>query len=238
MTPLFAIARREFASFFRSSTGWVIIALYLLLSGFYVAFVTLKPNDPASMRAFFSVSRWLLLVVAPAISMKLLADEFRAGTIEPLAAAPVSEWAVVFGKYLGAFAFLLAMLAPTLLYVALLEHLANPDYGPILCGYLALLLTGALYLAVGTLASSLTQNQVVALLLTLFFFIGMEVIATQVAVMLGPPWDRPLFSLSLSRRVEDFARGVVDTSHLVFFTVLSAWFLILAVVRLESRRWR
>lgn len=238
MSAFVGIAWREFASFYRTSIGWVILALYLLLSGFYAGFGTFQPGEPASLRAFFAVSQWLLLTVAPAVSMKLLADERRTGTLEPLMTAPVSEWCIVFGKYAGAVLFLLTLLAPTLIYVGLLEYLADPDPGPIVSGYLALLLAGAVYLAAGTLASSLTQNQVIALLLTLFFFVAVELLSNQVAALLGPPWDRPLFALSLSRRVSDFARGVIDTGNLVFFGAVSLWLLVLAVVSLESRRWR
>ena len=104
-------------------------------------------------------------MVAPAIAMRLMSEEFRAGTIEPLMAAPISDWAIVIGKYLGGVAFLLTLLAPTLLYVALLEWLSDPDYGPILAGYLGLTLLGMLYIAVGLLVSSLTRSTVVALLL-------------------------------------------------------------------------
>lgn len=238
MSALLAIAGRELASFFRTPVGWVILALYLLLSGFAASFGTFLPGAPASLRAFFGVSHWLVLAIAPAISMKLLADEARTGTMEPLAAAPVSDWHIVFGKYAGAFAYLLVMLAPTLVYVLVLERLADPDYGPIASGYLALALAGAAYLAVGTLASSLTQNQVVALLLTLFVLVAMEIAPAQAAASLGPPYDRVLLSLSLARRVADFARGVIDTGHVVYFLAFSAWFLVLAVVSLESRRWR
>lgn len=237
MTTL-RIASREWASFFRTSAGWVVMALYLLLSGCWVALATLRPGEPASLRAFFGVSQWILLIVAPAISMRLLADEKRTGTLESLITAPVSDWEIALGKYLGAVAFFLTMLAPTLLYVALLHVVANPDPGPILAGYLGLVLVGMLYLAFGLLASSLTENQVVALLATVFFFVLLELAATQAGRRLEPPLDQLVFSLSIFLRISDFAKGVIDTAHIAAFLSASVWFVVLTVVVLESRRWR
>lgn len=238
MRELGAIAWRELGACFRTSVGWIVIAMFLLLSGFWVSFVTLRPGEPATLRAFFTISQWLLLIVAPAISMRLIAEERRAGTMEPLMTAPVSDWTIVVGKYLGALAFLVCLLAPTLLYVGLLEAVSDPEYGPIAAGYLALFLVGALYLAFGLLTSALTENQIVSLLSTLFFFIAWEALAIEGGRLLGPPWDRPLFAASILLRLADMAKGVVDTAHVVFFAAGSVIFVTMAVVAVESRRWR
>lgn len=238
MRATLAIASRELASYFRTPVGPMVIALYLLLSGFFLAFGTIIPGEPASLRGFFAVSQWLLLIVAPAISMKLIADEVQAGTIEPLMTAPVSDWSIALGKYLGAVGFLLCMLAPTLGYVGVLELLADPDYGPIASGYLALVLVGMTYLSVGLFSSALTQSQLGSLLVTLFFFVLIELAAIQGGRVLGPPYDEPLFALSIRLRIADMARGVIDTAHVVFFVSISAVFVALTAVTLESRRWR
>ncbi len=238
MSALHAIALREFLSLFRSPIGWVVLALYLLLSGIWVSIDTIQPGQPASLRLFFATSQWLLLIVAPAISMRLLAEETRSGTIEPLMTSPASDWAIAFGKYAGALGFLGAMLAPTLVYVALLAIIADPDPGPIIAGYLGLVCLGMLYLAVGLLASALTRNQVVAFLATLFFFLLLWFATTQGAALLGAPWDGVLFQLSVSYRLADFAKGVISTEHLAFFLASSVWFVALAAIALELRRWR
>ncbi len=232
------IATRETASYFRSSIGWVAISLYLLLSGFWIAFAALRPGEPATLRAFFGVSQWILLIVAPAISMRLIADEKRTGTFEALITAPISDWQIVVGKYLGALAFFAAMLLPTLAYVGLLETISDPDYGPILSGYLGLLLVGSLYLAVGLFTSAVTENQIVSLLSTVFFFILLELLSTTGGQWLGPPFDEALFSLSIFLRIADLAKGVIDTAHIAAFLAASAWFVVLTVVVVESRRWR
>jgi ABC-2 type transport system permease protein len=190
------------------------------------------------MRRFFALAQWAMIFVAPAISMRLLAEEQRTGSIDTLRAAPVGEWAIVSGKHLGAMLFLAAMLAPTLVFVGVLGALARPDYGAIALGYVGLLLLGAFYLAVGSLFSALTASQTVAFHSTLFFVLLLQLASEWLAPMAPAPLDRALFALSLRIRLEDFGKGVLDTAHVVFFLATSAWFLALAVVALQSRRWR
>lgn len=237
MRRMLSIAGRDYAAFFRTPTGWVVLALYLLLTGYAFA-ATLEPGAPASMRALFSIAQWMLLTVAPAISMRLLSEEYRVGTIEPLMASPVGDPAIVLGKYLAALAFLGTMLAVTLIHVGTLELLADPEYGPILTGYLGLLLTGMLYLAVGLFFSALSSSQVVAFLLTIGFFVGLHLLSSQGAAAASGALSEALYSLSIPLRVNDFARGVLDTSHVVFFVASSLFFVVLAAVAVESRRWR
>lgn len=239
MIAVLTIARRELSSYLRTPAGWVIIALFLLLTGLVFARFILVPGRPAGLRDFFAVSGWLLLPVAPAVSMRLLAEELRSGTIESLLTAPVSGAGVVIGKFLGALAFLIGMLAPTGVYVIILERTATLplDLGPVLSGYLCLILTGALYLAIGTLASSLTPNATLAFLISLFTILGLMLAPTAAEFL--PDAARPLmYALSVPDRIGDFAKGVIDTSHIVFFVTLAAWFLVLAGCALELRRWR
>lgn len=232
------IAWRELASYFRSSIGWVTMSLYLLLSGVWIAFATIRPGEPATLRAFFGVSQWILLIVAPAISMRLIADEKRTGTFESLVTAPVADWQVVVGKYLGAVGFLIAMLCPTLLYVALMGLIADPDPGPIISGYVGLLLVGMLYLSFGLFTSALTENQIVSLLSTVFFFVILELVSTAGGRWMGPPLDEAIFSLSIFLRIADLAKGVIDTAHVAVLLSASAWFVMMTIVAVQSRRWR
>jgi ABC-2 type transport system permease protein len=238
MSPLLAITYREFASFFRTSIGWVVIALFLLIAGLFVTAKTYTPGQPATMREFFTLAHWVTLMIAPAISMRLISEERRAGTIEPLMSAPVSEWAIAIAKYLGALAFFGAMIAPTLVYVGTLEAVANPDYGPIIAGYVGLVLVGALYLAVGLLASALSSSQIVAYLATLFFFIALWFVSSVGAQAVGPPYDAILYEFSINLRVADFAKGVIDTRHIAVLGAATAWFIAMTAVVLETRRWR
>jgi len=240
MSSTLAIASRELSSLFRLPVGWVVIALYALLTGCVFSLVILVPGQAATMRMFFAVSGWVLLPVVPAVSMRLLSEEFRSGTIEPLLTSPVSDAAVVVGKYLGACVFLVLMFVPTLAHVFILGALSDPrpDPGPIIAGYLSLALVGALYLSVGLLVSSLTSNQTLAFLATLFLLL-MIVTLGLVSPDTAPAWARPLMGfVSIRSRLDDFAKGVIDTSHVVFFLGASAWFVTLASLSLQSRRWR
>ena len=239
MSQVWTIALREMRSFFRVPTGWVVVALYLLLAGYVFALGVLTPGGPSSLREFFLISQVFLIILTPAVSMRLVSEELRSGTFEGLLTAPVPDAAVVLGKYLGGLLFMLAMLAPTLLYVPVLLVISDPppDPGPIAAGYLCLLLLGMLYLSVGTLASTLTSSQTLAFIGT-FLFLFLLHLLTGGGIAVPPKLAGFFAAASLRPRVEDFARGIIDTAHIVFFVTVSAWFLVLAYVSVQTRRWR
>lgn len=238
MNGMGVIARRELAAYFRAPAGWLMIALYMLLSGLVFAVYVLRPGSPASMRAFFSVSGWLLMPVVPAMAMRLFADELRAGTLEALLTAPVSPGAIVVGKFMGAMAFLTCMLLPTLVFVGALFRVANlpPDPGPIICGYLALFLIGGAYLGIGTLASSLTSNSTLAFMVTLFTILGL-LFAAAPADDAPAPVRGVLYAISILPRIADFAKGVIDSANVAYFVGITLFCLLGATCVLELRRW-
>jgi len=238
MRRALTIAMREYSSFFRLPLGWVVIALFMCLSAVFFTQRTLVPGNPAEMRDFFGVWWGLLLFVSPAISMRLISDELRSGTIEPMLTSPVGEWTIILGKYIAACCFLVTMMLPTLAFVAVIAWLSQPDFGAIGTGYLGLLMLGMLYLAVGTLASTLTSSQTLAFLGTLFVLLVLDLAPARLAAQAPEPWSGLLFKLSPSIRVADFARGLIDTSTVAFFLLGSFWFIALASVVLQSRRWR
>ena len=234
-----AIARREIDSFFGTAVGYVVLALFLFVSGFIFALTILRPGAEASMRPFFDFTFFVALFITPALSMRLVSEELRVGTIEPLMTCPVSDAQVVLGKWLGAMAFFLAMLAPTLTYVVVLEIYARPDYGSILAGYLGIALVGGLYLALGTLTSTLWPSQILAYLVAVFFWLLFLGATTWLPRFLGDPWSDMLFWMSVNQRYsDDFAKGVIDTSTVIYFLSGIFLFLVAAVKVLESRRWR
>lgn len=239
MSALWAIAVRELRSFFRIPLGWVAVALYLFLAGLIFAERILIPGEPSSLRYFFGVSGFLLLPVVPAVSMRLFSEELKSGTIEPLMTSPVGDASIVLGKFLGAAMFLAAMVLPTLVYPAILMAMSDPrpDPGPIFAGYLSLALLALVYLAVGTLASALTSNQTLAFLGT-FLFLLLYTLVTSDIVGLPPGPARWAAELSLGPKLVDFAKGVIDTSHIAFLLSLAAFFLVLAHVAVQTRRWR
>ncbi|MBX3317621.1 MAG: ABC transporter permease subunit [Phycisphaeraceae bacterium] len=240
MSVIAAIAGREFRSFFRLPVGWIVIALFLLLTGAVFATAILAPGQPATLRPFFAIAGWLLLPVVPAISMRLFSDEIRTGTIEPLLTSPIRDGSLVLGKFLGATLFLLAMFLPTLAYPITLWSLSDPapDLGPILAGYFSLALLGMLNLAIGTLASACTSSQTLSFLVALFVMLGMLLIPSFPAHSLPIPAQRALEFVSLTPRMSDFARGVIDTRHIAWFVALTGWLLVLSTLALQSRRWR
>jgi len=167
MNQTLTIAKRELTSLFFSPIAYVVLGLFSFVSAllFLAAF---QPGADASLRSVFGWIVWLMVFLVPAISMRLLSEELRSGTIELLMTTPVNDTQVIIGKWLGAMGFLLVLLAPLLVFAIILETYANPDWGPILTGIFGLLLVGGFYLAIGTFASAINQNQIIAFLITVF----------------------------------------------------------------------
>ena len=241
MNHVLTIAKRELTSLFFSPVAYVVLGLF----GFGASFLFLNQFGPgvhAQMRGLFWSVLWLMVLLVPAISMRLLSEEFRAGTIEPLMTSPVSDAQVVLGKWLGALGFFLALLVPLCVLVVVLEFNADPDMGPILVGLLGLLMVGALYLAIGTFASAITQNQIIAFLVTCFIillFSPLTNLVTNAKWLADYPGIREgIFHVNVFGQFEDFSKGIVDLSRVVFFLSGTGLFLFLATMTLQSRRWR
>jgi ABC-2 type transport system permease protein len=237
MTRAPAIARRELSSYFYSPIAYVALALFLLASGigFWDDF---QPGAPAEMRHIFQWMVWLLVFIIPVLSMGLLAQEWAMGTIEPLLTAPVNETDVVIGKFLGSLGFFGVLLAPTLMFPLLLTIFGHTDKGAIACGYLGIVLVGALFIAVGLFCSSLTRSQVVAAVASSAVLFMVTIVPWWAAgqATLGTFW-RTVVDQCVLRRYEDFSKGIIDTGNLVFFVAATALLLFLTTKVLESRRW-
>lgn len=238
MSRTITIAQRELSSMFRVPAGWIVIALFAFLTAVLFVNQTLVPGQPGTLRYFFLYAGWLLIPIAPAVSMRLMSEEYRSGSIESLRTAPAGDWAVTLGKYLGSVGFLLLMLIPTLVYPLVLYLVSDPapDLGPIAAGYLMLLLVGMLYLAIGMLASSLTSSQTLAFLGTVMSLILLMVLTSVIADQVGVRWGMMLRSLSITARVSELAKGVISTSTIAFFLIGSVWMLVLGTGSLEIRR--
>lgn len=238
MTPTLAIASKEFTSLFRTGAGWILCVAFLLLAGLVFAFAALRPGEPATMRDFFTLSNWLLMFLCPALSMRLFAEEQRAGTLELVLTAPVREAEVVAGKLLGAGGALCAMLALSLVYPATLLALSPAPIGPILAGYAGLALVGLLYLSLGALCSALASSQAGAFVSALFSMQLIRVIATQGPTLTGRRVGDALGLFAVDRRLEDFGRGVIDLAHVAFFLAAATWLATATLLALRSRRRR
>ena len=238
MRRIQAVAWKEIQVYFSSPMAYIIGMNFLAITG---VFFTLNLGDPfpeASLDSFFQGATIILILLAPALTMRLLAEERKLGTVELLFTAPVRDWEVVAGKYLSGVVFLLAMIAMTGYYVLLLFIFADPDPGPVYAGYLGLLLYGAAALAIGLLASALTSNQIVASVVAMVILGLLYVADFASAAVTNTLGSTVIGEMSTKTHFDDFARGVIDTRHVVYFISLTAIFLFLTVRALEARRWR
>lgn len=239
MNHTFTIARRELSCLFFSPIAYAAIAVFAVVATllFFTAFA---PGHPAQMRSEFGWIVWLMVFIVPAISMRMVSEEFRSGTIEALMTAPVSDTQVIVGKWFGAMGFLVAMLLPLVVLTIVLAVNADPDPGPLFTGFIGLLAVGGLYLAIGIFASALTENQIIAFLITVlvtgFLSVGLYMVARHATL---PGWlTQSLIYLNVNGQFDAFGRGLLDTSAFVYFLSGIGLFLFFAVKVLESRRWR
>lgn len=239
MNHTFTIAKRELMGLFFSPIAYVVLGLFALgttlffLQGF-------GAGQPAQLRPTLEPVVWIMIFLVPAISMRLLSEEYRSGTIEVMMTSPISDTQMVLGKWLGAMGFYLVLLLPLVLLTLVLEWYGQPDYGPIVSGMLGLMLVGGLYLAIGVFASSATQNQIIAFLLAVFI-ICIFTLATHFlaqAAFISPAMRQTMFYLNVNWQYQDFSKGLIDISNFVYFASGIGLFLFLAVRVLESRRWR
>ncbi|MBI4492429.1 MAG: ABC transporter permease subunit [Chloroflexi bacterium] len=236
MTNTLAIAQRELKTYFVSPIAYVVATLFLVMAG-YLFSAILYSTQEATLRYLLGNVSVIFLFITPALSMRLLAEEQRSGTIELLLTNPVRDVELVLGKYLASVLMLLATLAPTLYYPLVLSLYGSPDQGPLLSGYLGVALLGAAFLAVGLLASSLTQNQIVAAVLTFGVLLLLWLSDALTGIVRGPVGDLARY-LSVNGHFNDFPRGVISTTDLIYFLSIIAACLFLTVVALQTRRWR
>jgi len=249
------IYKKEMRLYFTSPIAWVILTIFLFIAGYFFysifAFFTLASMQSAMnpamardlnvtdsvLRPLFSNISVILLLLMPLVTMRLFAEERRSGTIELLLTYPVRDGAVLIGKYLAGLTLYAIMLALTLFYPLLVAYFARVEWGPLATGYLGLLLMGATFLGVGIFASSLTENQIVASIITfgvllIFWVIGWS------SDYLGGTWGRVLSHLSLIEHFDSFAKGVLDTRDVLYFVDFTIVALFLTLRSLEARRWK
>ncbi len=243
MKRFFAIVGREWRAYFFSPLGYVILAGFLLMNGIIFAAIVTYMNQPGAPKGqalnllFTNTYFWLFnLFVVPVIAMRLFADERKSGTLEVLLTSPVSETEVVLAKFTGGLGFFLTLWAPTLIYVFILRAQTPIDFGPVAAGYLAIVLLGGYFLAVGTFASTLTKNQIVAAIFTFAMLIPIFS-AGLLEQMLNSPAAKSLVGyFNLWDHMDEFARGVVDSRRLVYYLSATAFFLFLARVSISAKK--
>ncbi|HEX8218503.1 MAG TPA: ABC transporter permease [Chloroflexia bacterium] len=236
MRNVFYVASKELRSYFVSPVAYIIVAFWLVITGLF--FTASATAGDASMRNVFEVIPILLLLISPALTMRLLAEESRTGTLELLLTAPVKDWSVVVGKFLGALGLYVAMMFLTVLYpLVLVLFRGDPDWGPIWSGYLGLLLLGMAFLSVGLLASSLTSNQILSAVIALALLLVLFII-TVLTSNVPPNVAAVLAKLSIGDRYDPFTRGIVDLTDVVYFLTFTGAVIFITIQIVEARRYR
>jgi ABC-2 type transport system permease protein len=237
MHAIWTITKKEFNSFFDSLVSYIFIVVFLGISGF---FTWLFGSDifligQATLKPFFSIAYFTLFFFIPALTMRMIAEEKRSGTIELLLTKAVSDWQVILGKFLACLILIMVALALTIPYYITVWILGPIDHGAVWCGYLGMIFMSATYISIGLFASSITNNQIVAFLLALFigvfFLIIFDVLANNFTGTIG----QLLSYLSLSTHFDSISRGVIDLRDVIYFLSISFFGLMLAETSLSKR---
>ena len=240
MHAVWTICKREINAFFDSLTAYVLLVIFLALSGTFtwlfgqsdIFFV-----GQASLQTFFQVAFWTLFFFIPAITMGMISEERRSGTLELLATKPLNDLQIVAGKWLAAWGLVAIALLFTLPYYVTVAQLGPIDHGATLSGYLGLLLVSAVYVSVGLFASSLTRNQIVAFLLSLFFAVFVHLLFGQMPPLLPDPAADVADFLDLQGHFQTMARGVIDAASVLYIGTLTLVGGLAATISLKSRSW-
>jgi gliding motility-associated transport system permease protein len=250
---ILAIAGKELRGYFASPMAYTIIGLFALLFGwFYYVYlhVFLEQSQRMMMggggnvnvneqmiRGVLQNAAVIILFVMPLITMRTYAEEKRSGTIELLLTSPLTDTEIIVGKFLGTMTLFAAMLGVTIIDIAILFKLGNPEWRPIAAGYLGLLFMGGCFIAVGLLISSMTKNQIVAGILTFAVFLMLWVI-NWLADSAGPTGRAILSFLSITDHFDDFTKGIIDTKHVIYYLSFITFGLFLTSKSVDSERWR
>jgi gliding motility-associated transport system permease protein len=256
MGNVVAIAQKELKSYFSSPIAYIVIGLWALLYGyFFVAILSFFVRQSMQMNQFgmqgpqaMNVNQQLIrpllqnvtiliLFLMPMVTMRTYSEEKRSGTIELLLTAPVTDFQIILGKFFGALALYVIMLAVTALHIGLLFVYGHPEWKPIVTAYLGLLLLGGCFISLGLLISSLTSNQIVAGMVTFAVFLLLWVI-TWVGSFGGPTFDKLTTYLSIIDHWDDFGKGVIDTTHVIYYLSFITFGLFLTAKSVDSERWR
>jgi len=256
MTNILAIAQKELKAYFSSPIAYVVIGFWSLLYGyFFVAILSFFVRQSMQMNQFgmqgpqsMNVNQQLIrpllqnvnilvLFLMPMVTMRSYSEEKRSGTIELLLTSPITDFQIVLGKFLGAMALYACMLAVTLIHIGLLFVYGHPEWKPIVTTYIGLLLFGGCFVSLGLFISSLTKNQIVAGMVTFAVFLLLWII-TWIGSFSGPTVDKITQYISILDHLDDFGKGVLDTTHLIYYLSFITFGLFLTAKSVDSERWR
>lgn len=246
---MIALLKKELSSFLSSLIGYVVISVFLTAIGL---FMWVFPSSAgqfnvldagyANIDTLFIIAPWVFMFLVPAVTMRSFSEEKRTGTIELLLTRPLTDWQIIFAKYLAGFFLVVFSLLPTLVYFFSVRALGNPpgniDTGGMWGSYLGLLFLAGGFVAIGIFASSVTDSQIIAFILAVFFcffcYIGFESISS---LDLFGAADIVILKLGINEHYISMSRGVIDTRDVIYFASLAGVFLILTKTVMESRKW-
>jgi ABC-2 type transport system permease protein len=234
MSNTWNIFRKEWKHYLISINAYVVIVAFLLITGWFFSH-DLFLNKQATLRSFFGVVPLLMIIFIPAISMRVFAEEKKQGTLELLLTMPLKDWEIVLGKFLASAAFLALLLGLTFIHPITLLFLGTVDMGPMIGGYLGLFFTGLALLSIGIFASSVTQSQVIAYIVSLFIGFVLYLLG-QVVPFLPETFQSLAYTLGFSSHFESIAKGILDSRDLLYYGSLVGFFLFLTTISLEARK--
>ncbi|MEK7447965.1 MAG: ABC transporter permease [Planctomycetota bacterium] len=253
------LTKRELLAYFLSPLAYVVMTAFLFFSGIFFYSNVTGFKDTSAIRWQLDIIGFISLFALPLITMRLLAEEKKSGTIEMLMTAPVTETAIIISKFLGALIFYLFLIAPTIIYVILLLIWGNLDIGSLLAGYLGLILLVGVFIAIGLFISSFTESQLLAAIVTwviliIWYIIGglagelsnalVSFLNAGVGWLFGSfdAWSSKLTAffeyIGFFKHLEPFSKGLIDTRGVVFYLSLVVFFLFLTIRVVESKRWK
>ena len=238
-----SIIVRELKSFFGSPIGYLVIAIFLLLNGVFLwvfnGDYNILNSGFADLSPFFTLSPWILIFLIPAVTMRSFSDEKKQGTLELLLTKPLSIWQIINGKFFGAMLLIVIAIIPTFIYVYVISSLGMPegniDMGSTMGSYFGLLFLIAAYCSIGVFTSTLSENQIVAFILSVFlcfvFYFAFDGLSTYF-----PSAENFISSLGMDNHFKSMSRGVIDTRDMLYFISLTIVFLSLTVFKLKSSK--
>ncbi|MBK6545958.1 MAG: ABC transporter permease subunit [Saprospiraceae bacterium] len=236
-SSIWIITKKELNSFFDSLTAYILLVAFLGFSGFFtwITGSDIFMRKEADLEIFFSVSKWTLFFFIPAITMKMIAEENKSGTIELLLTKAITPRQIVLGKFFACLLLIVIALLFTMSYYVTVSQIGNIDHGATICGYLGLILMSAAYIGIGLFASSITNNQIVAFLLALLIGVFFHFIFDMMSYGASGLFGQILSVLSVNRHFDSLAQGVLDTKDLLFFISLTLAGLYLSELYISKR---
>ena len=245
MRTIWTITKKEFSLYFYTPIAYVVASVFYLINGLLFYFLLFATNQPdkqvegSIMQYIFGdVFFWIILfILTPVLTMRLISEERKEGTLELILTFPVSDTQIILGKFFGAFLFYTLLWIPTFLYVGILFLFNPPDIGPILSAFMGVLFIGAMFISIGLFSSTLSENQIIASMLSFGFILGLF-LTSSIEVLLPAGTLRFFLQyLSFVRHLDLFKIGIIDTRHIIYFSSFILFFLFMSIRSLGSRKW-